>query len=303
MFQLLGWCSCFSGRRGYWQHCYFSVVLPVVGRGSIETRWAKVCQVLKQPSAECGHKQYNRSSLPTRYNRFARAIPRFLQDSRVPNPSSGDTCPKDLFFVLGLLSSQSFGAIPKWFLFGWEGSAIWPPTLSVWRFSFSGFDQQGGHSTRGFQGDLLESWVELERMDGIFPTSGHFFRLNSWMNDIFLHKWKGWKLGRWVYCFHDRRNLRFLEYRSQAFFFPPNFTINRHRIFELWRMNVLNRSRSKISACSGSNWGRFLTHLQMTRVSKKKARIALVAFLSPDMKPLMIWCDLNLKLWCELQST
>ena len=34
----------------------------------------------------------------------------------------------------------------------------------------------------------------------------------------------------------------------------------------------------------------------MTRASKKKARIALVAFLSPDMKPLMIPCDLNLKL-------
>ena len=74
--------------------------LPVVGRGSIEIRWAKVCQVLKQPSAECGHKQYNRSSLLTRYNRFARAIPRFLQESRDANPSSGDTFPKDLFLCM-----------------------------------------------------------------------------------------------------------------------------------------------------------------------------------------------------------
>lgn len=89
---------------------------------------------------------------------------------------------KKLFFVLGLLSSQRFGAIPKWFLFGWEGSAILTPKRFPCDHSVSsGFDQQGGHSTRGFQG-----WNWLERMDGIFPNfRAFFFILNSWEDESF----------------------------------------------------------------------------------------------------------------------
>ncbi len=94
--------------------------------------WAKVARVLKhqltnhQPFAERGYKQLILCIL-TRYYRFARAIPRCLQESWDANPSSEDMKNRFVFNLVSWIPKKLESCKPYpsvFFFFRWEGTAI-----------------------------------------------------------------------------------------------------------------------------------------------------------------------------------